>query len=384
LIYLDHNASTPIRPEVAEAVRDALLDLPGNPSSAHRDGQAARAAIERARAQVAALLGAEPDEIVFTSGGTEGDHAALIGAALAQQARGRRVAYSVVEHHAIHGAAELLERLGFEAAHLPVEPAGTVAPAAIDALPDDTTTVAVMLANNETGVLQPVAAIAERAHARGMRVVCDAVQAAGKVPIDVARLDVDYLVISGHKLGGPKGAGALVVRRGAPFEPLFRGSAHEHGRRGGTENLGGIVGLGLAAELAARELATEGPRLLAGRRRLEEALRVAFPDAVIHGESAPRLPNTVNVSIPGARSDHLLLALDARGVAVSAGAACSSGAVEPSHVLTAMGVPWMLGTCALRLSIGHTTTDEELGRAIDALIESVRLARAMSGQGVRS
>jgi cysteine desulfurase len=369
---------------VAEAMRAALLELPANPSSAHRDGQRARAAIEQARARVAALLGAHDDEIVFTSGGTEGDHAALIGAALAQQDRGRRIAFSVIEHHAIHGAAEVLERIGFAAAQLPVEPAGIVPPAAVDALADDTTTIAVMLANNETGVLQPVAAIAERAHARGMRLVCDAVQGAGKVPIDVARLGTDYLVISGHKLGGPKGAGALVVRRGAPYEPLFRGSAHERGRRGGTENLAGIVGLGLAAELAAGDLATEGARLLAGRRRLEEALRVAIPDVVIHGESAPRLPNTVNVSIPGARSDHLLLALDARGIAVSAGAACSSGAVEPSHVLTAMGVPWSLGVCALRLSIGRTTTDEELGRAVDALIESARLARGMRPAGAEA
>jgi len=377
MIYFDYNASTPVRPEAAEAMRSALAELHANPSSSHREGQRARAAVERAREQVAALVNARPDEVVFTSGGTEGDHAALIGAAWAAEPRGRRVAVSAIEHHAVHGAAEVLERLGFAAGHLGVGREGLVDPAAVAALPPDTTVIAVMLANNETGVIQPVAAIAAAAAARGMRVVCDAVQAAGKIPIHRDDLGADYLVISGHKFGGPKGAGALILRAGAPFEPLFRGSAQERGRRGGTENLPGIVGLGVAAEWAARELDAERGRLVELRARLEAGIRAALPDAVVHGERSPRLPNTVNVSIPGARSDHLLMALDARGVAISAGAACASGAVEPSPVLKAMGVPRDLAVCALRLSMGRGTTADDVGRVVAALVESARAARAM-------
>jgi cysteine desulfurase len=211
----------------------------------------------------------------------------------------------------------------------------------------------------------------------GLRVHCDAVQAAGKIPIDFEMSGIDYLAISAHKLGGPKGIGALIVRRGAPYEPMFRGSAHERGRRGGTENLSGIVGFGAAAECAARELESEGARLSRLRARLEDGVRSAFPDAVFHGQGSPRLPNTLNLSIPGARSDHLLMALDARGVEVSAGAACASGAVEPSPVLTAMGVPRELAICALRLSMGYTTTAAEVEQVIGVLAESVSAARAM-------
>jgi cysteine desulfurase len=365
-----------VRPEAAAAMREALEGLHANPSSAHREGQRARAAIERAREQVAALVGAAPSEIVFTSGGTEGDHLGLVGAALALESRGRRVATSSVEHHAVHGATELLERLGYAASHLPVGPEGVVDPAIIETLPADTTVISIMLANNETGVIQPVADIARRAHARGMRVHCDAVQAAGKIPVDCASLDVDYLVVSAHKLGGPKGSGALVVRRAAPLEPLARGSGHERGRRGGTENLTGIVGFGVAAECAARELKTERDRMLELRARLESGVRAAIPDAVIHGERAPRLPNTVNLSIPGARSDHMLMALDQRGIEVSAGAACASGAVEPSPVLAAMSVPREIAITALRLSMGRSTTAAEVDAVIAALAECARAVRS--------
>ncbi len=353
-----------------------LGDLDANPSSMHREGQRARAAIDRARAQVAALAGAAPEQVAFVSGGTEGDHAALIGAALGAEARGRRVAISAIEHHAMHGAASFLERIGFAVSHLPAGAAGTVDPDAPEALAAETTVIAVMLANNATGVLQPVEAIAARARVAGRVTVCDAVQAAGKIPIDMTRLGVDVLVISAHKLGGPKGVGAMIVRDGVALEPLFRGSGHERGRRGGTENLPGIVGFGVAAECAARELSGEAERLSALRERLEAGILEVAPGAVIHGARAPRLPNTVNASFPGARSDHLLMALDSRGVAVSAGAACASGAVEPSPVLAAMGVPRDLAIAALRLSMGRTTTAGELERVIDALRESVAAARA--------
>ncbi len=376
MIYFDHNASTPVRPEVRAAMADALERFPANPSSLHRAGQAARAEVERARERVAALLGAPPERIAFTSGGTEGDHAALVGAALALEARGRTLAFSPIEHHAVHGAGDLLRRLGFGAAHLPVLPAGFVEPSAVESLPPDCALVSLMLANNETGVLQPVADVARRAHARGVRVHCDAVQAAGKVPVDLDSLGADYLVVSAHKLGGPKGVGALALAADAPFEPLFRGSGHERGRRGGTENVAGIVGFGVAAELAARELGTESARLLALRETFERGLLAAVPDAVIHGARAPRLPNTVNASFPGARSDTLLLALDARGVAVSAGAACASGAVEPSPVLAAMQVPRELAVCALRFSMGRTTTGDDVAAVLAALADAVRAVRA--------
>lgn len=356
-----------------------LADLHANPSSAHREGQRARAAIELARTQVAMLVRARPEEVVFTSGGTEADHAGLIGAAWALEDRGRRVAISAIEHHAMHGAADVLERFGFAVEHLPVTPEGTVDPAVVDTLPADTSVLSVMMANNETGVIQPIAELTTRTHARRVAVHCDGVQAAGKIPIDFGRSGLDYLAISAHKLGGPKGIGALIVRRGAAYEPLFRGSAHERGMRGGTENLSGIVGFGTAAAIAARDLEGDHERLLELRDRLEAGILAAFPDAVIHGSRAPRLPNTVNVSIPGARSDHLLMALDARGVEVSAGAACASGAVEPSPVLTAMGVSREIAVCALRLSMGYPTTADEVDLVIARLVESVAAARALSG-----
>src|SRR5262245_9476388 len=382
LMYFDHNASTPVRPEVADAMQSCLAELHANASSLHREGQRARAAVEKAREQVAALIHARPAEVVFVSGGTEGDHLALVGGAWALRERGRRVALSAVEHHAVHGACDLLHEHGFSIEHLPVAPSGMVDPAAVDRLPGDTVLAAVMLANNETGAMQPVAEIATRAHRHGVRLLCDAVQAVGKVAVNVEALDVDYLVISGHKIGGPKGAGALVVRRGAPLAPLFRGSGHEGGRRGGTENVPGIVGLGLAAELAARDLASETARLARLRARLESAITATAPDAVIHAGQAPRLPNTVNASFPGARSDAMLMALDARGVAVSAGAACASGAVEPSPVLSAMGVSRELAVCAIRFSLGRTSTEAELDTVAAVLPEALRAARAAAPMAV--
>ncbi len=376
MIYLDHNASTPVRPEVVEAMRDVLERIGANPSSRHREGRQARAAVERAREQVAALVHVRPEEVVFTSGGTEGDHAGLIGAAWAQTGRGHAVAISAIEHHAVHGAAEVLTRTGFGVAHLPAGADGRVPPESVDTLPPGTTVIAVMLAHNETGVIQPVAEIARRAHARGALVLCDAVQAAGKIPVRARRLGADYLVVSGHKFGGPKGAGALIVCGGVPFEPLFRGTGHEGGRRGGTENVPGIVGLGLAAELAARDLEATAARLLALRERLEAGLRAAVPDVVVHGAASPRLPNTVYASFPGAAGEDLVRALDDRGVEVSAGAACASAVIGPKPVLVAMGVPVELVRCTLRFSLGRTSTAAEVDEAVAATGEAVRAARA--------
>jgi len=381
MIYLDHNASTPVRPEVADVMHAALRDLGANPSSAHREGQRVRAAVERAREQVARLVGAGADEIVFVSGGTEGDHLAVIGGAWARRDAGLRVAYAAIEHHAVHGAVDVLEEMGWQHETLPCDRDGRTLPGSVDALPADTTVVSLMFANNETGVVQPVAEIAARAKARGMLVHCDAVQGAGKMPLDVGALGVDYLVLSGHKFGGPKGCAALVARRGAPLSPLFRGSGHERGRRGGTENVPGIVGLGLAAELAAADLAVESARLAALRGRLERALLAELPDTVVHGAGAPRLPNTLGVSFPGARSDHMLVALDARGIAASAGAACASGGVEPSPVLTAMGVPRELAVCAIRFSLGRTTSAADVDATAPLVAAAVRAARAGATAG---
>src|SRR5499427_9122882 len=330
-IYLDHNASTPVRPEVAEAMQQALRVLGANPSSAHAEGQRVRAAVERAREQAAALVAASPQGLVFVSGGTEGDHLAIVGSAWAQRERGQHVAYAAIEHHAVHGAAEVLERLGWHHSVLPSDANGLTPPDSVNDIPAGTTVLALMLANNETGVVQPVAALTARAQARGIRVVCDAVQGAGKVPVDMGLLGVDYLVFSAHKFGGPKGAGALVLR--------------------------------------------ERARLLELRKRFEAGLKQVAPDVVVHGATAPRLPNTVNASFPGARADHLLLALDSRGLAASAGAACASGAVEPSPVLRAMGVPRELAICAIRFSLGRTTTEDDVVRALAIVDESVKAAR---------
>ncbi|MCC6652366.1 MAG: cysteine desulfurase [Candidatus Eisenbacteria bacterium] len=381
MIYLDHNASTPVRPEVADAMNAALRELSANPSSAHREGQRVRAEVERARARVAAFAGAREDEVVFVSGGTEGDHLAIVGCALARRAEGQHVAFAALEHHAVHGAAHLLHELGWTHSELPCDGDGRTIPDAVDALPAGTTVLSVMLANNETGVLQPVAELARRARARGIRVHCDAVQGAGKVRVNVAELGADYVVLSGHKFGGPKGAAALIARRDAPLSPLSRGSAHERGRRGGTENVAGIVGLGLACELAGAELDAQAERIGALRAAFEAGLRSAHPDCVIHGERAERLPNTTNVSFPGARADHLLLALDARGLAASAGAACASGAVEPSPVLAAMNVPRELAIGALRFSLGAATTAAEIEAALAIVTAAVAAAR---GAGVRA
>lgn len=375
-IYLDHNASTPVRPEVAEAMGKALRDLGANPSSAHRGGQLVRAAIEDARDAAAELVEADCREIVFVSGGTEGDHLAIVGSAWAQRERGKHVATAAIEHHAVHGAVQVLEQFGWTHSTLPCSPSGMTLPESVNDLPAGITLLSLMLANNETGVLQPVSALAARARARGIRVHCDAVQGVGKVPVDIDALGVDYLVFSAHKFGGPKGIGVLVVRKNAPLESLFRGSAQEHGHRGGTENVPGIIGMGVAARLAKREIASEGARVLALRKSFEDELKRALPDVVVHGAQAPRLPNTVNVSFPGARADHLLLALDARGIAASAGAACASGGVEPSPVLTAMGVSRELAVCALRFSLGHATHADDLARAVAVIAESVRAVRA--------
>jgi cysteine desulfurase len=370
-IYLDYNATTPILPEVLEAVAQALRDCWGNPSSTHAWGRRARAAIDLAREQVASLVGCEIDEVVFTSGGTEADNAAVIGVAEALEGRGRHVVISAVEHPAVDLPAKALERRGFEITRVRVGGSGAVDAAEfVAALRPDTVLVSLMHANNETGVLQPVRAVAEAARARGIAVHSDAAQSAGKIRVRLDELGADLLTLAGHKLYAPKGVGALILRRGTPFAGFLRGAGHEQGRRAGTENTAGIVGFGMAAALAFRDEASRERHLRELRDRLEQRLRHAVPDLVVHGADAPRLPNTASVAVPGVDANALLARVP--GVAAGSGAACHSGRSEPSRVLRAMGVPDALAVATLRLTVGSPTTPSEVDEA------AAEIARAMA------
>lgn len=373
-IYLDHNATTPLDPRVLEAMTAVLRDGFGNASSLHWFGQRARAAVDDARGEVAALVGAAPAEIVFTGGGTEADNLALRGVAASARSPRRKVLYSAVEHHAIVHTARALAEEG-----VPVDSVRVTARGLLDLedlrrkLDEQTALVAVMLANNETGVIHPLADVVRLAHEKGALVHCDAVQAAGKIPLDVRALGVDLLAISAHKIYGPQGVGALYVRRGTRMKPLLRGGSQERNRRAGTENVAGIVGMGRAARLAAQDLAAEAPRLAALRDRLETRL-LAIAGAVTNGEG-PRVPNTVNVSFERTEAESLLLALDLQGLAVSTGAACAAGAVEPSHVLRAMGLPMERVQGSVRFSLGRSTTEPQVDRAAELVAAAVERQR---------
>jgi cysteine desulfurase len=381
LTYLDHAATTPVRPEVLDAMLPYLRDEAfGNPSSAHRFGRAARAGIEHAKRAIAQAVGAEPNQVIFTSGGTEADNLAVIGAALASRDRGGpfRVAVAATEHKAVLAAAHAVVHLGGEEVILPVAPDGTVREAELDAaLSRGLAIVSVMWVNNEVGTVQPVARIADRCRAAGAIFHSDAVQAFGKVPVSLRDLACTLLTISGHKIGAPKGIGALIVRDPHAVEAIIHGGGQQFGLRPGTENVPGIIALGRAAELAAAEQAELAPRLAALRERLASHVRALVPDAVIHGAdtSDRQAPHVLNVSIPGTDSEAMLMHLDLAGVACSAGSACSTGAVEPSHVLTAMGVPPELGTAALRFSFGRSSSEadvEALAAVLPKIVEKVR------------
>ncbi len=378
-IYLDYNATTPCRPEVVEAMGPYFGERFANPSSIHAYGQEAKGALEEARGRVAAFLNVAPADVAFTSGGTESDNMAVLGAARALASKGRHVVTTAIEHEAVGHACDQLEREGFTIARVAPEPNGRVAPEAIAAaLRDDTILVSAMAANNETGVIQPTAEIGALCAARGVAFHVDAVQAAGKIPIDAAAWQATLLTITGHKFYGPKGAGVLAARRGARLAPLVHGGEHERGRRAGTPNVPAIVGLGRACELAAEELRTLPARLAALRDRLEAGLLARVPHVVRHGEGAPRVANTAHLSFVGAEGEHLVLALDMKGIAVSAGAACKSGASHPSGVLTAMGVPAATAQAAIRLSLGRDTTDAEVDRVLEILPGVVERLRASS------
>lgn len=366
-IYLDYNATTPVDPRVAAAMEPFLLGCYGNPSSGHRLGREARAAVDRSRSQVARCLGCDPEEVVFTSGGSESNNTAICGVVAA--GRGGHVITSAVEHPAVLEVVRALEKEGrVSTTVVGVDHRGRVDPFDIErALRPDTVLVTLMLANNEVGTLQPVAEIAEICRTREVLVHTDAAQAVGKVPVDLARLGVDLLTVAGHKLYAPKGVGALFIRRGVTIDPLIRGAGHETGRRAGTENLLGMVGLGTACELVAADLDEEIPRLSNLRNRLENQLLERLPGASVNGDPEHRLPNTLSIALPGIDA-HQLLADLADSVAASAGAACHADSVAVSHVLAAMGVDRATALSTVRFSVGRFTTLDDVDRAVARVV----------------
>ncbi len=380
-IYLDHAATTPVRREVLEAMEPYFGSRFGNPSSMHRWGREARTALDAARQRLAQCLCAEPDELCFTSGGTEGDNFAILATFHARRASGRTaVVASPIEHKAILGAVHQAAREGAEERLLDVNRDGLVDLDSFDAsVRDDTAVCSVMWVNNEIGVIQPIEELAPRARARGAVFHTDAVQAFGKVVVDARAVPFDILTISGHKIGAPKGIGAMFIRRGTPFEPLLHGGAQNHGVRPGTENVAAAVGLATAAELAVSEREEEVRRLGGLRDRLEAALLERIPDATVNGRGAPRAPHVLNISVPGTDSESLLIALDLAGVACSSGSACQSGSVDPSHVLAAIGVPRELAVAAVRMSLGQLTTEDCVTRVAELFPALITKARRLSG-----
>ncbi len=382
-VYFDYNATTPLAADVIEAVAVTSRDLYGNASSVHHFGQQAKAAIDDARSLVARLLNGDPSEIVFTSGGTESDNFAIRGVAEALEPTGRRhLVASAIEHEAVLNTFKALARRGWRTTLVPVGPSGILEPERVrDAMADDTALVSVMHANNEIGTIQPIAHVAAIAHERGALMHTDAVQSAGKIPIDVRALGVDLLALSGHKLNGPKGAGALWVKRGTRLQPLLTGGKHERNRRAGTENVPAIVGLGIAAGLAAQKMTTETARVGALRDRLEGDILARVSGTAVNGSREFRVPNTTNISFDRVEAESLLIALDLEGVAVSTGSACSSGTLEPSHVLRAMGFSAHRAQNSLRFSLGLFSTEEEVDRVLAALPGLVDKLRRLTLSG---
>ena len=383
-IYFDYNATTPLSPEALATVLAATRDQFGNASSVHHFGQQAKAAIDEARSSVAALIGGDPSEIVFTSGGTESDNFAIRGAAEAVEvaaATGRRrhLIASAIEHEAVLNTLKALARRGWRTTLLPVGQTGVVSPDRLrELITDDTALVSVMQANNEIGTIQPIAELAAIAHEHGALMHTDAVQSAGKIAVDVRSLGVDLLSVSAHKFNGPKGAGVLWIKRGTRMLPILTGGKHERSRRAGTENVPAIAGMGVAARLAAGKLDAEAVRLAALRDRLEDGILRAVPGTTANGERASRVPNTTNISFDRVEAESLLIALDLEGIAVSTGSACSSGTLEPSHVLKAMGFPAHRTQNSLRFSLGLYSTADEVDLVIGVLPKLVEKLRALT------
>jgi cysteine desulfurase len=383
-IYLDHAATTPLRQEAFDAMRPYFSERFGNPSSLYALAAESRNAVDEARERVAGVLKCRTSEVVFTSGGTESDNTAIKGVADALRTSGNHIVTTAFEHHAVLHGCEQLERQGYEVTYLPVNRDGLVSPEAVAAaMHERTILVSIMLANNEIGSVQDIGAIGRRVHARAAElgrttvVHTDAVQGAGWLSLDVAALDVDLLSLSGHKFHGPKGTGVLYVRRGTPLEPLLAGGGQERLRRSGTENVPGIVGLGVALELAERERGEASERVRRLRDMLLEGIVERVPGVRVNGGMTHRLPNNVNVSFEGIEAEPLLIGLDQRGICASSGSACSSASVEPSHVLLAIGLDADLAVGSLRLTLGHRTSEAEVSTVISVLPDVVRQLRAM-------
>jgi cysteine desulfurase len=383
-VYFDYNATTPLAPEAMEAVIRATRELFGNASSVHHFGQQAKAALDESRSAVAALINGDPSEIVFTSGGTEADNFAIRGAAEAIEPTGRRhLVASAIEHEAVLNTLKALARRGWRTTLVPVDQSGIVSPDRVrEAVTDETAVVSVMHANNEIGTIQPIAELAAIAHEHGAVMHTDAVQSVGKIPVDVRALGVDLLALSAHKFNGPKGAGVLWVKRGTRMQPLMTGGKHERNRRAGTENVAAIAGLGVAAQLALSKMGAEAVRVAGLRDRLEAGILREVPGSVVNGERADRVPNTTNISFDRVEAESLLIALDLEGVAVSTGSACSSGTLEPSHVLRAMGFPAHRTQNSLRFSLGMFSTDAEVDRVVAILPSIVEKLRALTRKPV--
>ncbi|MSO36419.1 MAG: cysteine desulfurase [Acidobacteria bacterium] len=384
-IYLDHNATTPLDPLAADRMTQAMREVWGNASSVHHFGQQAKAALDEARGAVASLLGADASEIVFTAGGTESDNLAIRGAAEALEPGGRRhLITTAIEHEAVLNTMKALAKHGWRVTTLAVDASGIVSPDRLrEAITDNTALVSVMHANNEIGTVQPIAALAAIAHERGALFHTDAVQSAGKLALDVHALGVDMASIAGHKFYGPKGTGALWLRRGVRLVPPTSGGKQERNRRAGTENVPALAGLGVAAAVAKQRLATEGERLTALRDRLETGILRSVPGSERNGAAQPRVPNTTNISIARVESESLLIGLDLAGIAVSSGSACSSGTLEPSHVLKAMGLTHGRTLGSIRFSLGASNTQADIDRVIEVLPPLVEKLRSLTTVGGR-
>lgn len=375
-VYLDHSATTPVDTAVMEAMLPYFSRLYGNPSSIHRFGREAHIALEDARATIAGMINARESEIFFVSGGTEADNLAIQGVAYHQRRRGNHIITTGVEHPAVLNTCKALEKEGFEVSYLKVDEYGRVNPETLrEAMRPDTILISVIHANNEVGTLNPIAEIGKIAREAGVCFHTDAVQSFGKIPIDVQELNVDLLSISGHKIYGPKGVGALYVRRGTKMDKMFYGGHHEKNRRAGTENIPGIVGLAKAAELAHRDMEKNARQIGELRDYFQSQLQLKFKEIKINGHSNERLNNILNVSFAGCESETLLLHLDMKGIAVSSGSACSSGSIEPSHVLRAMGLPRKIVKSAIRFSLGRDNTREDIDYVLEKLEESIDFLR---------
>ncbi len=378
-IYLDNAATTAVSPEVLEAMTPYFCQVYGNPSSIHSTGRDARRAVDAARKQVAAAIGATAPEIYFTAGGSESDNWAIKGTAFAKRSKGNHIITSAIEHHAVLHTCKWLEKQGFEVTYLPVDEFGRVSPSDVEkAITDKTILISIMAANNEIGTLEPIAEIGRIAHEHGVLFHTDAVQAVGAIPLDVNAMNIDMLSMSGHKFHGPKGIGALYIRKGVRIDTFMHGGAQERGQRAGTENLAGIVGIGKAIELATAHLEENAARMIRLRDRLIDGILTSIPDVRLNGHRTERLPNNVNVSIRYIEGEAMLLRLDLAGIAGSSGSACTSGSLDPSHVLLAIGLPHEIAHGSLRLTLGTDSTDEDVDEVLKVLPKIVSDLRAMS------